>query len=68
MKEIRITNLYGKEEQTCSVIPDADSGNICALYPQHLQYRGNDETITGSAYDADGNVLYTLNGNTWISE
>ena len=65
VKEIRMTNLYGKEEQNYSVQPGQDSGSICAVYPKHLQYRGNDGTITGRACDADGNVIYTLNGNTW---
>jgi hypothetical protein len=52
-------------EQTVSMTPDQYPDKICQFYLKH-SFRKTQGTVTGMAADADGNVLYTLQDNTWI--
>ena len=39
---------------------------ICPFYLENASYRSIQGDISGKAFDASGNVLYTLQENTWI--
>ena len=60
-----ITLTCGEETYTVQTAQYPDG--ICPFYPKH-GYRAAEGELTGTACDADGNVLYTLQGETWVAE
>ncbi|MCR4645191.1 MAG: zf-HC2 domain-containing protein [Oscillospiraceae bacterium] len=61
-----ITLTCGDDTYSFQLAQDADP--ICQIYLEHRYRTIVDETVTGTACDADGNVLYTLQGETWVAE
>lgn len=52
-------------EQIYSVQIEDYPNGICPFHLEH-RYRQAVDTISGTACDADGQVLYTLQGNIWV--
>ncbi|MBR2087032.1 MAG: zf-HC2 domain-containing protein [Oscillospiraceae bacterium] len=61
VEELVVT--YG--DQTETVQTEQYEGGLCQFYLGH-KYRQPESELTGTARDADGNVLYTMQNNEWI--
>lgn len=63
-----ITLTCGDKTYTSQVAADASPDLFCQIYLDHRYRTIGEETVTGTACDADGNVLYTLQGENWVAE
>ena len=62
VQEIRMTY----RDKVYSVLPKNCQGGICPVYLEHYRYQSVSGDISCAAYDADGNVLYTMQDQTWV--
>lgn len=62
VQEIRMTY----HDKVYSVLPKNCQGGICPVYLEHYRYQSVSGDISCAAYDADGNVLYTMQDQTWV--